>query len=254
MLRLEAARRSRRARWRWPRRCWRWRITVLVGVDPVRCCSARTRCAACRCSSSSRSRARYALGELAVKATPLLLIALGLAVCFRSNVWNIGAEGQFVVGAICAGGVAHAGRRRTRGAGSCCRSCSPASSAAWSGPRIVALLRDRFNANEILVSLMLVYVAEHAARATWSTGRGRTRRATTSRRPITFAAATQIPRLIEGSRVNIGLLVALLAVGACLGVPVPHLRRLPAAGRRPGAGGGALRRLLVAHARCGRRC
>ena len=36
----------------------------------------------------------YALGELVVKATPLLLIALGLAVCFRSNVWNIGAEGQ----------------------------------------------------------------------------------------------------------------------------------------------------------------
>jgi energy-coupling factor transporter ATP-binding protein EcfA2 len=48
----------------------------------------------------------YALGELMVKATPLLLIALGLAVCFRSNVWNIGAEGQFVIGAIAAGGVA----------------------------------------------------------------------------------------------------------------------------------------------------
>ena len=48
----------------------------------------------------------YALGELMVKATPLLIIALGLAVCFRSNVWNIGAEGQFVFGAIAAGGVA----------------------------------------------------------------------------------------------------------------------------------------------------
>src|SRR6476659_11450508 len=48
----------------------------------------------------------YALGELALKATPLLLIALGLAVCFRSNVWNIGAEGQFIVGAIAASGIA----------------------------------------------------------------------------------------------------------------------------------------------------
>ena len=38
----------------------------------------------------------YALSELLVKATPLLLIALGLSVCFRANVWNIGAEGQFV--------------------------------------------------------------------------------------------------------------------------------------------------------------
>src|SRR5438552_3840229 len=55
------------------------------------------------------------LGELMVKATPLLIIALGLAVCFRSNVWNIGAEGQYVIGAILAGGVAlMAGRDTTR--------------------------------------------------------------------------------------------------------------------------------------------
>ena len=51
-------------------------------------------------------RSAYALGELMVKATPLLIIALGLAVCFRSNVWNIGAEGQFIIGAVTAGGVA----------------------------------------------------------------------------------------------------------------------------------------------------
>jgi len=48
----------------------------------------------------------YALSELMVKATPLLIIALGLAVCFRSNVWNIGAEGQYILGAIFAAGVA----------------------------------------------------------------------------------------------------------------------------------------------------
>ena len=50
-------------------------------------------------------KSSYALGELVMKATPLLLIALGLAVCFRSNIWNIGAEGQFVIGAVTAGGV-----------------------------------------------------------------------------------------------------------------------------------------------------
>jgi len=42
----------------------------------------------------------YALSELAMKATPLLLIALGLGVCFRANIWNIGAEGQYIMGAI----------------------------------------------------------------------------------------------------------------------------------------------------------
>ncbi|MFZ2987778.1 ABC transporter permease subunit, partial [Ideonella sp.] len=51
-------------------------------------------------------KSAYALSELSVKAVPLVLIALGLAVCFRSNVWNIGAEGQFVLGALCAGWVA----------------------------------------------------------------------------------------------------------------------------------------------------
>jgi hypothetical protein len=48
----------------------------------------------------------YALSELSVKAVPLVLIGLGLAVCFRSNVWNIGAEGQFVLGALAGGWVA----------------------------------------------------------------------------------------------------------------------------------------------------
>ena len=51
-------------------------------------------------------RSVYALGELGLKAAPLLLMALGLALAFRSNVWNIGAEGQFVMGAVFAGGVA----------------------------------------------------------------------------------------------------------------------------------------------------
>ena len=41
----------------------------------------------------------YALSEIAIKATPLALIALGLSICYRSNVWNIGAEGQFLLGA-----------------------------------------------------------------------------------------------------------------------------------------------------------
>ncbi|BDB71255.1 hypothetical protein Cthiooxydans_36670 [Comamonas thiooxydans] len=80
-------------------------ITVLVGVclfallgkDPVKGLQA---------FFWEPIKSGYALGELAVKATPLLLIALGLAVCFRSNVWNIGAEGQFVIGAVAAGGIA----------------------------------------------------------------------------------------------------------------------------------------------------
>src|SRR4051794_37360637 len=100
----------------------------------------------------------YALGELMVKATPLLIIALGLAVCFRSNVWNIGAEGQFVIGAVVAGGVALLADKDTgRWIVVAIMLAGVLGGMAWAG--ITAFLRDKFNANEILVSLMLVYVA-----------------------------------------------------------------------------------------------
>src|SRR6187551_539301 len=86
----------------------------------------------------------YALTELAVKATPLLLIALGLAVCFRSNVWNIGAEGQFIVGALFAGGVALlAGKDTSRWIVLAILLAGIAGGMAWAA--ITAVLRDRFN-------------------------------------------------------------------------------------------------------------
>src|SRR6478735_6066240 len=72
-------------------------LFILLGKDPLRGLAV---------FFVEPVKSAYALSELAMKATPLLLIALGLAVCFRSNVWNIGAEGQFIVGAIAAGGVA----------------------------------------------------------------------------------------------------------------------------------------------------
>ena len=154
----------------------------------------------------------YALTELAVKATPLLLIALGLAVCFRSNVWNIGAEGQFILGAIFASGVA---MQATPSSGAWFFIAVIASGIVggmvWAG--IVALLRDRFNANEILVSLMLVYVAEqllnYLVYGPWKDPQGYNFPQT-----ITFLKSTQVPRLFTGYRVNVGAIGALLAVGA----------------------------------------
>ena len=97
--------------------------------------------------------------EIAVKMTPLLLCAAGLVVCFKANVWNIGAEGQLIAGAITGGVVALAcdpswGRWYVV----LVMLASAAGGAVWGG--FTALLRHRFHANEILVSLMLVYVAQ----------------------------------------------------------------------------------------------
>ena len=157
-------------------------------------------------------KSSYAIGELMVKATPLLVIALGLAVCFRSNVWNIGAEGQYVVGALVAGGVALlADKDTTRWIVLAIVLAGVAGGMAWAG--ITAFLRDRFNANEILVSLMLVYVAEQLLNymvfGPWKDPQGYNFPQTK-----TFEAVTQIPRLMTGSRVSIGLVIALAGVGA----------------------------------------
>jgi general nucleoside transport system permease protein len=157
-------------------------------------------------------KSSYALGELMVKATPLLIIALGLAVCFRSNVWNIGAEGQFVMGAIFAGGVALLADKDTgRWIVVAVMLAGALGGMLWAG--ITALLRDKFNANEILVSLMLVYVADmvlsYLVFGPWKDPQGYN-----FPQSKTFEAATKIPRLMDGSRMSIGLLLGLLgAVG-----------------------------------------
>ncbi len=104
--------------------------------------------------------ASYSRPQLLVKAGPLILIAIGLSLGFRASIWNIGAEGQYVIGGICGAAVGLAFYPEDRSfilplmvlAG------------AFGGflwAMIPALLRIRFGANEILVSLMLVYVAEN---------------------------------------------------------------------------------------------
>ncbi|MEW6466606.1 MAG: ABC transporter permease, partial [Pseudomonadota bacterium] len=209
MLRLEARSAPSRA-WSLGSPLLALAITVLIGValfallgkDPVKGLAV---------FFWEPIKSGYALGELMVKATPLLLIALGLAVCFRSNVWNIGAEGQFVMGAIAAGGVALLADAQTgRWIWLAVLVAGVFGGMVWAG--LVALLRDRFNANEILVSLMLVYVAEmvlsYLVYGPWKDPAGYNFPQTR-----TFEAVTKIPRLMSGSRVTVGLPLALLAAG-----------------------------------------
>lgn len=104
--------------------------------------------------------ASYSRPQLLVKAGPLILIAIGLSLGFRASIWNIGAEGQYVIGGICGAAVGLAFYPEDRSfilplmvlAGAL-------GGFLWA--MIPALLKIRFGANEILVSLMLVYVAEN---------------------------------------------------------------------------------------------
>jgi simple sugar transport system permease protein len=176
-------------------------LFVLLGKDPVR---------GLQVFFVEPIKDARAWAELSVKAVPLLLIALGLGVCFRANIWNIGAEGQFVLGAIAAGWVAlHADAQSSRWIVVAVLLAGVVGGMLWAG--IVAWLRDRFNANEILVSLMLVYVAEQVLNylvyGPWKDPEGYNFPQT-----IVFDAVTSVPKLIEGTRMNIGVLIAGVAV------------------------------------------
>jgi ABC-type uncharacterized transport system permease subunit len=154
------------------------------------------------------------LTEVGLKATPLILCALGLAVCYRSNVWNIGAEGQFLLGAITAGGLAlwvttsgiHASRWLWT---PLILLAGVAGGMAWAA--IVALLRDRFNASEILVSLMLVYVAQQLVNylvfVPWKDPQGFNFPQTK-----TFDTSTWLETLVPHSRLHIGFAITLVLV------------------------------------------
>lgn len=177
-------------------------LFMLLGKDPVR---------GLQVFFVEPVKSGYALSELALKATPLLLIALGLSVCFRSNVWNIGAEGQYIMGAIAAGGIAMmADKDTSRAIVLVILAAGVLGGMVWAG--LVALLRDKANANEILVSLMLVYVAEmvlsYLVYGPWKNPAGYNFPQT-----ISFLDPTKIPRLFTGWRVNIGVIIALAAVG-----------------------------------------
>jgi general nucleoside transport system permease protein len=145
--------------------------------------------------------------ELLVKTAPLVLIGVGLSLGFRAGVWNIGAEGQLTMGAICGGGLALAypeapavllfpGMMVLGAAGGAALAAIP------------AYLRTHFNANEILSSLMLTYVMQllliYLVTGPWRDPEGYGFPQT-----ALFSVDATAPILVEGTRVHLGVAVAL---------------------------------------------
>jgi len=151
----------------------------------------------------------WSLQELVVKAAPLVLLGVGLAVCYRAGVWNIGAEGQLTMGAIFGSAI-------------------PVFFTDWQSPltlilmlllgviggmawaSIPAFLKNRFNANEILTSLMLVYVAQllldWLVRGPWRDPQGYNFPKT-----VAFDGWQLLPTFGD-SRMHLGAVLALVAV------------------------------------------
>jgi ABC-type uncharacterized transport system permease subunit len=149
----------------------------------------------------------YGLGELLLKSTPLMLCALGLAVGYRANVWNIGAEGQLIAGAIAGGGVGLFWHSALGGATlPVMLAAGVLGGMAWAA--VPALLRTRFNTSEIFVSLMLVYIAQlllsYLVHGPWRDPAGQN-----FPQSAPFADSDMLTPLIEGTRVSAGFLLAL---------------------------------------------
>lgn len=152
----------------------------------------------------------WSLHELAIKAAPLILIATGLAICFRSSNWNIGAEGQFIMGGLVGSAIPVLMPTQTGfWVLPAMMLMGIAGGAAWAS--IPAFLKNRFGANEILTSLMLVYVAslilDWTVRGPWRNPEGYNFPETR-----TFSEGQILPEMLASGRMHYGALFAVIAV------------------------------------------
>jgi general nucleoside transport system permease protein len=155
------------------------------------------------------------VSEVLLKSIPLILCGVGLAICYRANVWNIGAEGQLILGAICAGATVLAfdtPDKPLSGAVVIPLACLAGilGGMFWAG--ITAWLRARFNANEILVSLMLTYVAGLLL-IYLCTGPLRDPDGYNFPQSKVFSKPFQLAYILENTRLHWGFIAAIAAAG-----------------------------------------
>ena len=152
----------------------------------------------------------WSVHELMIKAAPLILIAVGLSVCFISNNWNIGAEGQFVMGAI-VGSLVPVMFPQFQNAALLPLMLVMGMLGGAAYAFIPAFLKARFNTNEILTSLMLVYIAQlfldWLVRGPW-----RDPSAMNFPQAPRFSPAATLPELFPADgRANWGFILAIVA-------------------------------------------
>jgi ABC-type uncharacterized transport system permease subunit len=155
----------------------------------------------------------YSLQEIAVKATPLVMIAVGLSLCYLANVWNIGAEGQFLIGAVAGSWLPVVTHGTDAGYWvlPAMLVCGAVAGALYA--LIPAICKVKFGASEILTSLMLVYVADlfldYMVRGPWRDPNGFNFPTTAEFDPV-----ATVPLLVSGGRLHLGAIIALLVVAA----------------------------------------
>ncbi|MCY4044708.1 MAG: ABC transporter permease [Cellvibrionales bacterium] len=146
----------------------------------------------------------FGVGELLIKSTPILLCALGLSLCYRAGIWNIGAEGQLIAGSISTTLIALAFIDSNTGFSlPLALLAGMLGGAVFAG--IAALLKYQFNTNEILTTIMLNYIAYHLLQ--WGVhGPLRDPNGFNFPESALFDANTILPILLDGTRAHLGVL------------------------------------------------
>ena len=151
--------------------------------------------------------------QLLVKGAPLVLIAIGLSFGFRAGIWNIGAEGQYIIGAICGAAVGLAFYPMEARWLIFPLMVLAGALGGFLWAMIPGLLKVRFGTNEILVSLMLVYVAEQLlASMALGTLRNPEGMGFPGSRNLAQWSSSQNLELIKGTGMHWGVVAALIAV------------------------------------------
>ncbi|RWU21679.1 sugar ABC transporter permease [Pseudomonas alkylphenolica] len=154
----------------------------------------------------------YGVSELLIKAIPILLCALGLAVAYQARIWNIGAEGQLLIGALAGSALAiNLLDWDSVLALPAVILTGVLAGALWAA--LAAWLRTHFNANEILTTIMLNYIALNLL-LYFVHGPLKDPEGFSFPQSAMFADASRLPTLFDDVRLHAGFYLVLLAAVA----------------------------------------
>jgi simple sugar transport system permease protein len=174
-------------------------LLLFLGKNPI---------AAYALLASSLFRDGYTLADIFVKATPLILTGLAFAFTYKASLFNLGAQGQFYVGAIAATAISLAAGARLPGLLTLLLAFAGAALAGGIWGSLIGFAKARFKSNEFLISMMSTYVALALMNYLLRTAFMESKHEYPQTDP--FAAPTWLPLILPGTRLHAGFILAVL--------------------------------------------
>ena len=172
----------------------------LLGVNPVE---------SLKIMLSETFADKFSMGNILVKTTPLILTSLAFAFTYKANLYNIGAQGQFYVGCICAVAVTLQLQTKVPGPVVLITACLASMIGGGLTGFIIGFLKAKFNANEFLVSMMSTYVITYVMQLLLRTVLQESKHEYLKTDYIDNSA--WLPKIINGTSVSLGIVIAVAA-------------------------------------------